>query len=132
MRRCVSVGVALVAFAGLNIVTASPANAWYYWRAEGTVKCPTGMPVVGVWISAGTQSGWASYSRLASSGVGATQADYSRGFSRASTYKVTVGCGGSPAAWQTSNSSWQSSWPFPTMAPYWICNGKGSCFGFNI
>jgi hypothetical protein len=69
-------------------------------RANGTVACARGQPVVGVWVDAGADSGWATLS-----GASGTVRSYSRHLSNSWTYTLNVGCGGSAQHWASSNSS---------------------------
>jgi len=63
-------------------VTASPASAAFY-SARGTVTCIDPGNVEGVWISAGTQSGWAALSPAG--GIGRV-ASYYKSFGAGSNY----------------------------------------------
>jgi hypothetical protein len=64
---------------------------------SGTVNCPTGLPVVGIWVNDGLSSGsgWASYSAAGSDGAAFKYTLPSD----ASLYDLHVGCGGTPQAW---------------------------------
>ncbi len=92
------------------------------FTANGTIYCSPS-PVVGVWVSAGSNSGWASFSRYGSS------ASYSKDIGWHLTYHLTVGCGGSPSRWATSNyegANLLEGWPWTV-----VCSGRGACYAFD-
>ena len=71
----------------------------------GAVQCAAGRNVVGVWVaSTGAASGWASWKANPDRD---DVAYYSRTITSAADVGIAlhVGCGGSPAAWQTTPDS---------------------------
>lgn len=109
-----------------NSLPASAANS-------GTVKCMSESTVVGVWVTvSGGTSGWASRS----SWVSPAHVRWSYN-TQNKPYKLTVGCGGTPAKWATSSSTatFRTNW---TDVFCWDRNGRygggtiyvlGSCTG---
>jgi hypothetical protein len=89
--------------AAVSVCTAAPADAAAPRTISGQVTCVSGRNVVGVWITASNGgSGWApwkAHSALPS------QANYSFRLPAGGSYKVTVGCGGTPQQWASSNHS---------------------------
>lgn len=125
--RAKLVGVALgAAMLVAFVLPAQPAAAWNF-MAYGTAYCINGDDVVGVWVNAGTQSGWADYTP--SRGDDWSSVTYRRDFSASSYYSIDVGCGGTEANWASNNHSWRvANWPFTN--PTWQC-GNGSCITYE-
>lgn len=70
---------------------------------SGTAQCVSGNNVVGVWIEATNGgSGWAYWTPTP--GL-PSEATYSYTLPNDGNYDVTVGCGGTPQNWATSNVS---------------------------
>jgi hypothetical protein len=63
-------------------------------EVTGQVNCDSGAPVEGFWIQSANASGWASWQDAAG-----TNADYWYSLPAAQSYKMSVGCGGSPQSW---------------------------------
>jgi hypothetical protein len=80
---------------------AHPATAGGSVNVSGQVSCTSGRSVEGVWVQAGTGSGWAPWQGL---GNGSTS-DYWYTLPTAEPYALHVGCGGSTANWATANYS---------------------------
>lgn len=122
LRRCVT-GGALVALA-LSSLLARPAAAAS--TIGGTVMCAGSTPVVGVWIdqSSGTD-GWAQRWSTGAAHENAWRYYNSNGGS----YRVVVGCGGTPQYWGSSNrSNFVSGWRSFTCYDPWSAYGaKGWC-----
>lgn len=114
---CATVALALTTF-GLGASTAGAANA-------GTVMCVNGAKVVGVWVQVnGGRSGWATRS-----GAG-----YSQRWSyntQGKSYRLDVGCGGTPSKWQyrTTTGSFKK-WTNVTCFPG-RSYGGASIYGAN-
>lgn len=72
-------------------------------EAKGTITCPAGEPVVGVWIDADTGQGWAQW--RPQSAEDTTTAEYSRDVGEPTDYSVHVGCGGTPDNWEYADYS---------------------------
>ena len=95
-------GVAALTAAAVGVAT--PAHATVYY---GSVVC-SGGDVVGIWVEQSGNSGWASRT---STGYGSANWNYNF---NSNDYKITVGCGGTPQAWGSSNygpwvnNSWAS------------------------
>lgn len=70
-------------------------------QAEGTIICPTGQRVDGVWVDTGSKQGWASWQVIGRPNEASY--DYSVGFE--SGYFVHVGCGGTSENWEHSDQS---------------------------
>lgn len=73
----------------------------------GTVKCPEGQPVTGVWVEpmGGGGRGWARWqAELEQPNVAAFGKAIDAG---ASSYRLSVGCGGTPREWEHDNRSQQ-------------------------
>jgi hypothetical protein len=85
-----ALGAACLSMSGC---TSSPGS-----EARGTVFCPSGEPVEGVWIDAGTGQGWAHW-QLKSPNDPST-AEYSRDVGAPTNYGVDVGCAGTPRRWE--------------------------------
>ena len=67
------------------------------FQVSGTVSCPDGLPVVGVWVwSDAGGSGWASRAQLES----ASRVAFQRDMPAAGRWTVNVGCGGNRDKWQ--------------------------------
>jgi surface antigen len=100
---------------------------------RGTVICASGRTVVGVWIqSSAGGSGWATFTKLPGR---PHVAYYTRTMtigSTSSSVYPTVGCGGTPQSWASSNSA-----PAKSVSSTYVYNvrcsdpssGKGSCSG---
>jgi len=68
--------------------------------ASGTVTCPGGMPVAGVWVETAQEDrGWADWQPHADD---PEVADYSRNLNQSVGYGLNVGCGGTPESWGQS------------------------------
>ena len=89
--------VALSVIGGFMVAASQiPAYAASTVGVRGTVACPSGKPVVGVWVaSSGGGSGYASWSAYPGA---STIARFSRTFSTnlPTTIYLNVGCGGTP------------------------------------
>lgn len=118
VRKRLSLGLAaLFAVIGGMFATAPAAHA----TVSGTVTCFYGNNAeVGVWVSAGAQSGWAT---IWDNGNGGKY--YSYGAISAGTwYQLHVGCGGTPSAWGTTFYT-----PWVTGGSYdWICTTGYNCY----
>jgi hypothetical protein len=87
------------ATAAALVQTATVQNAAASSTANGTVECVDQKPVEGVWITAASGgSGWASRGN-------GWSVNFSYRLPNGGSYKVTVGCGGSPSNWASSSSS---------------------------
>jgi hypothetical protein len=113
------------AVASLAVITAISADAGTApaaaFTANGTIYCNA--PVVGVWVYAGGNSGWATYRPYGDT------ASYSKNIGWNVTYKLSVGCGGSPSRWATSNyegSNLFEAWPWTV-----VCSG-GACYASDV
>ena len=120
--------IVFVMCSSLVTTWASPASA-AYWKATGTITCPSGQPIVGVWIQAGTQSGWATYRNDYYRGRALGMGTYSKNFGAYANYRATVGCGGTPSRWGSSHSS-SNLFPFPILSPHLVCQW-GYCVAFS-
>ena len=109
----IATAVALAA-AGLTMTAGSASAA-----NSGSVMCVNQANVVGVWVTvSGGTSGWA-----ARSGSG-----YSQRWSyntQGKSYKLTVGCGGSPSNWASSSSTptFSTNWSNVNCYPGWVYGG---------
>jgi hypothetical protein len=113
-----SVGVLLVSLASFAPTSASA------FVANGTIYCSPS-PVVGVWVSAGSSSGWASFTT-----TNGFIASYSKNIGWHPTYHLTVGCGGTPSHWATSNyegANLLEGLPWTV-----VCGGRGACYAFDV
>lgn len=93
----------LIAALMVLAVSASAASAATSYQIRGTVVCPSGQSVVGVWVnSSGGGSGWAGWTPYPGR---PHVARYLRKFTTnlASNVSLNVGCGGTRARWSTSN-----------------------------
>jgi hypothetical protein len=70
-------------------------------EAKGTVTCPTGKSVEGVWIDADTGQGWAQWHPK--SPQSRNIATYNRNVGEPTHYSVHVGCGGTPDNWEQAD-----------------------------
>lgn len=104
------------------LVIPQPAGAVTNWQASGTVTCPNGNPVRGVWVDAGTQSGWASYRHHRNP----SQASYHRRMRASSFYRLTIGCGGTTSKWRYSVRTNQRMWNHAAFHYFVMC-GTRSC-----
>lgn len=86
-------------------------------EAKGTVTCPAGEPVEGVWIDAGTGQGWAQWHLKSSKNP--TAAEYSRDVGEPTNYSVHIGCGGTPSNWEHADYGQQSA--ASDIAATWQC-----------
>lgn len=97
------IALLVIGLAIFTLVPAVPAAA-VTATVSGTVFCNSGRSVTGVWIhSSAGGAGWASFTRLPK---WSSIAYYSRSVTfptTSSTVSLTVGCGGSPASWASSN-----------------------------
>lgn len=112
LRRWTTMLVAAVALCtGVAISGSDVASA----ANSGSAMCVNQAPVVGVWVTvSGGTSGWATRS-----GSG-----YSQRWSyntQGKAYKLTVGCGGTPAKWKTSTSTptYSKTWSHVMCFPGW-------------
>ena len=73
-------------------------------QASGTVLCPAGKNVVGVWIHSNFlgESGWATW--IPAEGQ-PEKAHFAYPLPEGREYDASVGCGGTPDTWETSNYS---------------------------
>lgn len=100
---------------GILAIDARPASA----ANGGRVMCANQAAVVGVWVQvSGGVSGWA----------GRSGSGYEQGWSyntQGRSYKLTVGCGGTPARWASSSStpSYSTTWSNVTCYPGWVYGG---------
>ena len=106
--------------------TESAHAGWHTLGASGTIVCDA--PVVGVWVEAGTQSGWASFRRLNSRGTTVT---YDRPFRAPSSYRLHVGCGGTPQRWGRRYVAAGTFLPFAHVSYYVLCR-SGRCSGVGL
>ena len=124
-RRLAGVTLAVTALICASVLGSQPASALNLNTARGTIFCPSRQPVVGVWVNAGSASGWASYNS------GGYIAGYYKGLGIAHpTYNLTVGCGGTPQHWGSTNyetGTLLSGYDFNV-----ICNGRGACYAFSV
>jgi hypothetical protein len=94
------------------LVVLSPAQ-FAHAANSGQVMCMNREEVVGVWVEVqGGKSGWASR----------TGQGYAQNWhydTQGKPYELHVGCGGSPASWRTSNSTFgfQRDWVFLNCFP---------------
>lgn len=70
------------------------------WQISGQVTCDK--PVVGVWVDAGTQSGWAEW-HGGKGPLGSLTASFSKKFTAPTTAGLNVGCGRTPQSWAETN-----------------------------
>lgn len=96
---------AAVITTGFGLGIAAPANA----SIGGTVTCDaysTSYPVVGVWIDSSNNAhdGWASWTAVPGQ---PWTASYSKG-DVSESYKVHVGCGGTPSSW--NQTAYSQTW----------------------
>lgn len=102
--RTLRSSLVLIVLAISTVVFASGASAAPATvHLRGTVACPSGRPVVGVWVqSSGGGSGFANWSRYPGA---STVAKFSRTMSTnpGTTLYLNVGCGGSTATWGSSS-----------------------------
>jgi hypothetical protein len=115
-----------IACTGLLLaVTTGPASAYNAFNAMGTVHCDVG-GVEGVWVYAGSASGWA---QLGHRGSGSTTYNKGLGIGHP-TYQLDVGCGGTPQRWASNNYTSGFGWMTSAyQANYYVsCNGRGSCW----
>ena len=88
------VAASILSVSGLGAVSSGVATA-----SNGTVNCMNGSTVVGMWVQvSGGTSGWA-----ARSGSGSAQ-NWSFN-TQGKSYRVHVGCGGTPQAWASNVKS---------------------------
>jgi hypothetical protein len=118
-KRLVAVLLA-TAGVGASVLAAAPTASAF--TANGTVFCHPG-PVTGVFVYAGSGSGWASYSAW-----GGNVASYSKNIGWNWFYHLSVGCGGTPSRWASSN------YEGGNLVPGWSWNvvcGGSSCYAFD-
>jgi hypothetical protein len=114
----------LVATLGVTFTATQPASALNYWTASGTIACQNGSAVEGVWVSAGTASGWATMTNYR--GV----VEYNRGLGLAHpTYQLSVGCGGSPQHW--AQTDYDNQYLVSNESMVVVCGG-GACYGVDF
>lgn len=110
-RRAAAVLAAVGLVFGLALAWAPAAGA----ANSGTVTCYNQASVVGVWVTVnGGTSGWA-----ARSGSGFQQRwSYN---TQGRSYKLTVGCGGTPQQWAASTSTpvFSTTWSNVACFPGW-------------
>ena len=121
MKRLLISALATASVLAPLVATPSSASAAVF-SARGQVSCSAPGNVEGIWINAGTQSGWAS---LSAAGGAAKVVSYYKSFGASSYYNVTVGCGGSPSAWRYTeySPSWNRVPPWPIFTATWMCGG---------
>jgi len=114
-RLAAAVGTCLLV-AGLGTALAAPAEA----SISGSVDCTYGNNAeVGVWVEAGSRSGWAS---LTSNGYGGAYYSYGA-ISAGTTYRLHVGCGGTPQQWGITFYT-----PYVSGGYYdWVCTTGYNC-----
>lgn len=126
-RRFAAAGASLAVVVGLGVSAAAPAEAWSTgFFADGLVTC-RGSYVVGVWVNAGSGSGWASYNY---SGGGYYSYSKSLGWGHP-TYSLAVGCGGSSARWGSSNYTGTLIGD-GGLTNYFVSCGNGSCTAVGV
>jgi hypothetical protein len=116
-KRLSALFAGLLLLAGASVLSAPAASA----AVSGTVTCFYGNNAeVGIWVNAGSKSGWASRSPNGSGGV-----NYSYGaISAGTTYRLHVGCGGTPQNWGTTFYT-----PWVTGGYYdWVCTSRYGCY----
>jgi hypothetical protein len=89
------------------------------YTADGTVYCNSGAPVEGVWVNDGSASGWASWSSWTTG-----EASFGKYVGWHPYFSITVGCGGSPQRWATSNTSGSM---LAGLADWYFYCGDGHC-----
>jgi hypothetical protein len=107
----------LLLFLGTSVAVASPAHA----SVSGSVTCFYGNNAeVGVWVNAGSKSGWAT---MWDNGNGGKFYSYGA-ISAGTTYRLHVGCGGTPQNWGiTFYTPWVSGGYYD-----WICTSGYNCY----
>jgi hypothetical protein len=111
-----SLASGLLLLGSVSLLNAPAASA----AVSGSVDCTYGNNAeVGVWVSAGAQSGWATLRANAYGG-----ADYYYGsLSSSTTYRLQVGCGGTPQNWGITFYT-----PYVSGGPYdWVCTTGYNC-----
>lgn len=94
-----------VLLTSIGFMSAAEASATVYY---GTAVC-TGGNVVGIYVNQSGNGGWASWSPQSNP----TGANWHYNFN-SNNYTISVGCGGTPSAWATTNygptvnNSWAS------------------------
>lgn len=105
-RLCVFAAI-LAAVAELTVVPQAEAasQATVTYRIRGTVACPSGQPVVGVWMqSSGGGSGfmtWTAYPGAPT--IARFSSPNAFKFTLGSSIHLNVGCGGTPTRWGSSS-----------------------------
>ena len=113
----------------------APAPAPVSFTVRGSVSCPGGLPVSGVYVhSSGGGSDFASWTAYPGA---STMARYSRTFTTTlpSTIYFSVGCGSgsTSGSWKTSNNSGQATVSSGTVLyDNFTCNGSGTCVEFPM
>lgn len=118
-KRLIAVLLASAGIGGTALADAPTASAF---SVGGTIVCNPG-PVVGVWVYAGSGSGWASFWTYGNT------ASYSKNIGWNWFYHLSVGCGGSPSRWASSN--YEGANLFPGLSPWIVCGG-GRCYAFDV
>ena len=128
-KKSIFLAAAVLSSIGMVILT-SPTSAVAYggpFYANGTVFCPRGNPVVGVWVSAGSASGWAKFSILRPSDP--SIASYTFGIGSHMTYHLNVGCGGNPNHWRYN--AYEGANLIAGMSWNVVC-GSSTCYTFDV
>lgn len=115
-RKLTAVASTGILLAGLSLTTAPEAQA----SVSGSVDCTYGNNAeVGVWVEAGSHSGWAS---LTPDGYGGAYYSYGA-ISAGTTYRLHVGCGGTPQNWGITFYT-----PYVSGGYYdWVCTTGYGC-----
>jgi hypothetical protein len=105
---------------------------WYHpFGASGYITCDR--YISGVWVSAGTQSGWA---HLRFTNANDTGAYYDKPFNAPSKYRLAIGCGGPPDRWEVTFKPAFTFLPFANIDYYlscWVGNdGRKYCGAAGI
>ncbi len=119
-QRLAAAAFALLTFVGITLIAAPSAYA-ASGTISGTVECFYGNNAeVGVWVNASSGTdGWATKS------PNGTGISYSYTLSQSSSYRLHVGCGGTPQNWgATMYTPWVNGQTYD-----WVCSYSPS-FGF--
>lgn len=132
VRRLLAGVISLGAATTGMVATAGPAAAASAVAIRGTVACPSGMPVVGVWVeSSGGGSGFAGWTAYPGA---STIARFARSFSAAlpTTVYLNVGCGREPSNWGSSSRTPSATIASAATLHYNVeCSSVGSCAVFR-
>jgi len=116
-KRLTALFTGLLLLGGISLMSAPVASA----AVSGTVTCFAGNNrEVGVWVNAGSKSGWATITSNRADGV-----NYRYGAISAGTrYRLHVGCGNNPQNWQYTFYT-----PYVTGGYYdWVCTVGYNCY----